>query len=239
MLSELQESATHQLKNKLASIQAFARIALDEQNTKEKPHDKALDFLEEIENLAREALALLQQLLEAQRLETDLTIRKKFCNVTALVQKIVAVNQGLALAKDITLHPPSSMPCYAEMDEDRLGEALDNLISNAIKYSPPHTSVWVAVHSNPKHPKVVRIEVRDEGGGLTRNDRTNLFTKYRRLSAQPTGDESSTGLGLAITKRIVELHGGDLSADSKGPNQGSVFRIHLPTNIRTPMCESV
>jgi signal transduction histidine kinase len=74
----------------------------------------------------------------------------------------------------------------------------------------------------------IAIRVKDEGPGLSQEDMSRLFGRFQRLSARPTGGESSTGLGLSIVKRIVELHGGTVDAQSAGPGQGATFVIRLP-----------
>jgi signal transduction histidine kinase len=74
----------------------------------------------------------------------------------------------------------------------------------------------------------IAISVKDEGPGLSTDDLARLFGRFQRLTAKPTGGESSTGLGLSIVKRIVELHGGSVSAESDGPGRGATFIIRLP-----------
>jgi signal transduction histidine kinase len=110
-------------------------------------------------------------------------------------------------------------------DADRMREAIDNLISNAIKYSPIGGRISVLV--NDEDSKTV-IRVADEGAGLSPEDLSRLFGRFQRLSAKPTAGESSTGLGLSIVKRIVDMHGGKVTANSAGPGQGSTFTIILP-----------
>jgi signal transduction histidine kinase len=104
-------------------------------------------------------------------------------------------------------------------------EAIDNLISNAIKYSPIGGRISVLVNDEDKRTV---IRVADEGAGLSPEDLSRLFGRFQRLSAKPTAGESSTGLGLSIVKRIVDMHGGKVSANSAGPGQGSTFTITLP-----------
>jgi light-regulated signal transduction histidine kinase (bacteriophytochrome) len=93
----------------------------------------------------------------------------------------------------------------------------------AVKYSPERRSIWVSVRRNGQ---AVRIEVRDEGPGLTDTDKTRLFGRFQRLSARPTGGETSTGLGLSIVKHLVELHGGTVRAEN-GPEHGARFTITI------------
>jgi signal transduction histidine kinase len=110
-------------------------------------------------------------------------------------------------------------------DHDRLREAVDNLVSNAIKYSPPGAGIDISLDRDDGHAS---IKVRDRGPGLSPEDMGRLFGRFQRLSAKPTGGESSTGLGLSITKQIVDLHGGTIKVSSDGPGTGSTFEIVLP-----------
>jgi signal transduction histidine kinase len=128
------------------------------------------------------------------------------------------------------------------VDTDRMREVIDNLISNAIKYSPEGKTIAVRVqHSkddNDGGAPSVLVSVRDEGQGLTEEDMKKLFGKFQRLSAQPTAGESSTGLGLAIVKQLVELHGGKVWAESEGKNKGSIFCVKLPSASKTKRSNS-
>ena len=112
-------------------------------------------------------------------------------------------------------------------DADRIREAIDNLVSNAIKYSPIGGKIAVAV-THEGSDTVIRIA--DEGAGLSPEDLGRLFGRFQRLSAKPTAGESSTGLGLSIVKRIIDMHGGHVTADSAGPGQGSTFTVTLPAS---------
>jgi signal transduction histidine kinase len=108
-------------------------------------------------------------------------------------------------------------------DFERLREAMDNVVSNAVKYSPLDQPIHISLE---KADRKVRFLVRDEGPGLTRDDKKRLFGRFQRLSAQPTGGESSNGLGLSIVKQIIELHGGNVSAKSR-VGRGTTFIIEL------------
>ncbi|MDW8465755.1 MAG: sensor histidine kinase [Chloroherpetonaceae bacterium] len=115
----------------------------------------------------------------------------------------------------------------------KFSRCFDNLISNAIKYSPHGKHIWVSMEEHQDVAtlqKVVRIAVKDEGQGLSEADMQKLFGKFQRLSAKPTGGESSTGLGLAIVKQIVELHGGKVWAESEGKDKGATFFVELPVS---------
>jgi len=98
-------------------------------------------------------------------------------------------------------------------------------VSNAIKYTPVGGRMELSMSVDDG---CIAISVKDEGPGLSKDDMARLFGRFQRLSAKPTGGESSTGLGLSIVKRIIELHGGTVSAESDGPGRGATFIIRLP-----------
>jgi signal transduction histidine kinase len=108
---------------------------------------------------------------------------------------------------------------------ERLREAVDNLVSNAVKYSPIGGRIDVSAR---REDGAARIRVVDEGPGFLPEDAARLFGRFQRLSAKPTGGESSTGLGLSITKRIIDLHNGRIFVESAGPNGGAHFNVVLP-----------
>jgi signal transduction histidine kinase len=114
--------------------------------------------------------------------------------------------------------------CIIQGDEVRIRQVADNLLSNASKYSPHGSTITIILETIGE---MVQIAVQDEGPGLTSDDKANLFGMFQRLSAQPTGGESSSGVGLASVKNIVELHGGTIDVLSS-PGEGSTFIVRLP-----------
>ena len=137
----------------------------------------------------------------------------------------LALNSRAARTKSITIHytPPGDLTVKG--DEDRLVEALDNLISNALKYSHSGQAIFIEAR---RLAKCTEISVRDEGLGMTQADISQAFQRFQRLSAKPTAGEGSTGLGLAIVKGIVDAHGGGIRIVSKGKGMGTDFTISLP-----------
>jgi signal transduction histidine kinase len=158
----------------------------------------------------------------------DISIRREPIDIASLVNEVADANQPLAFNKQQTIEvsaPPNSLTMC---DADRMREAIDNLISNAIKYSPIGGKITVVV-TNQDNNTVIRVT--DEGAGLSPEDLGRLFVRFQRLSAKPTAGESSTGLGLSIVKRIVDMHGGEVTADSGGPGRGSTFTVMLPAEM--------
>jgi signal transduction histidine kinase len=109
-------------------------------------------------------------------------------------------------------------------ERGKIHDIIANLLTNAMKYSPRDTAIGIAVG---RHAGICRISVADEGPGISRSDIGDLFKRFKRLANLPTDGESSTGLGLWITKRLVELHGGAIELESRSP-RGSVFVVELP-----------
>ena len=103
-------------------------------------------------------------------------------------------------------------------------QVVDNLLSNAIKFSPPNSVIQVCMQRDTGTYSVL---VRDQGPGIPESERHKLFKDFSQTSVKPTAGEKSTGLGLAICKRIMESHGGSIDAESM-PAGGSVFRITFP-----------
>ena len=101
---------------------------------------------------------------------------------------------------------------------------IDNLVSNAIKFSPSGTTVQISVRSGAGS---FTFSVQDQGPGIPEADRKLLFRSFQKLSARPTGGEKSTGLGLAIVKRIIDAHGGRIDVES-GPAGGTRFAVTMP-----------
>ncbi|UCF51722.1 MAG: HAMP domain-containing histidine kinase, partial [Bradyrhizobium sp.] len=155
----------------------------------------------------------------------DITIRREPVDVAALVKEVAEANQPLAFNKQQAISVTAPPNVVTMCDTDRIREAIDNLISNAVKYSPIGGKITVAV-THDAGDTIVRVS--DEGAGLSPEDLGRLFGRFQRLSAKPTAGESSTGLGLSIVKRIIDMHGGEVTAESDGPNKGSTFTITLP-----------
>ena len=111
-----------------------------------------------------------------------------------------------------------------QLDPGVTVQVLENLVSNAVKYSPPGTDIFVRLKSCPQS---ARVEVQDQGPGLNAEDQTKLFGKFARLSAKPTGGEHSTGLGLSIVKKMVEAMGGKVWCETE-PGHGATFIVEFP-----------
>jgi two-component system sensor histidine kinase/response regulator len=117
-------------------------------------------------------------------------------------------------------------PVLAWGDSTALDHVLDNLLSNALKFSPPGKPIQLCVRAVDGHVECI---VRDEGPGFTEADQALMFRRYKRLSARPTAGEPSTGLGLSIVRKLVQAMNGELHFQST-PGQGTAFTVRLPVN---------
>ena len=223
--NEILGTVAHDLKNPLGVILGRTEM-LTELITASASKESVTAQVEHIRDATRRLTSMVDHLIsDAMADAFDISIRREPVDVAGLVGEVADANQPLAANKQQTIHV-SAPPNFVTMcDADRMREAIDNLVSNAIKYSPIGGKITVLVTHEGKNT-VIRIA--DEGAGLSPEDLGRLFGRFQRLSAKPTAGESSTGLGLSIVKRIIDMHGGQVTADSAGPGQGSTFTVTLP-----------
>jgi signal transduction histidine kinase len=141
-----------------------------------------------------------------------------------VVEASVNSHQRDSKKKNQLLHATVEKNCLVYGDQQLLRQIANHLISNAIKFSSPGKSIWVALG---QHGDSVVLKVRDEGPGIHEDEKEKLFNKFQRLSTRPTAGEISTGLGLAITRDLVELHNGSITVQSE-LEKGSTFIVNLP-----------
>ncbi|MFN3344152.1 MAG: ATP-binding protein [Chloroherpetonaceae bacterium] len=226
--TELLSIAAHDLKNPLQSIIGFASLI---QECAERPADTQR-YATTIQNAAQRMFKLINELLNTTAIDAGkLTLHRFPCSLGELASFVLAANLQQANQKEQRIDFHAEPDCIAEVDAERIREVFDNLVSNAIKYSAIGKTIWIRIFrtlSSDEQLPVIRFTVRDEGQGLTEDDMKKLFGRFQRLSAKPTGGESSTGLGLSIAKQLVELHNGKLWAESEGKEKGATFIVELP-----------
>jgi signal transduction histidine kinase len=223
--SEMLGTVAHDLKNPLSVILGRTEMLSDMMESA-APADSMRAQIGHIRTAAKRLTGMVDNLMsDAMADALDITVRRELVDLAALVNEVAEANRPLAERKQQVVELSVPADLQALCDLDRMREAIDNLLSNAIKYSPIGGRIELMVGRDGTN-SIIRI--RDEGAGLSPEDLTRLFGRFQRLSAKPTGGETSTGLGLSIVKRIVDLHGGTISAESAGPGLGTSFLVTLP-----------
>jgi signal transduction histidine kinase len=230
--SEILETVAHDLKNPLSVILGRAEI-LDELVTSGNAGaDKMEMQVVQIKGSARRLTEMVDQLMaNASTGVLDISVRWEDLNLANLVREVSESNRTLAARKGQNMSLAIPERLMTRGDPDRLREALDNIIGNAVKYSPLGGDIAVSATEETGEPV---IRVCDSGPGFAPEDMGRMFGRFQRLSAKPTGGESSTGLGLSITKRIIELHAGDISVEANGGAGGSTFLVRLKPAADAP-----
>lgn len=214
----------HDLRNPLASIRGLAEFLQD--GTVGQLTPDQLDLVNTIHEASQGMLAMVNELLDLSVIESgELKIQPEERPIAELLTKAIYLNNINAGKKGSRIE--FSSPPHVTMlriDADKIRQVLDNLLSNAIKFSPPNSVVSVSTESNDACYAVL---VKDQGPGIPENERHKLFQDFGQTSVKPTAGEKSTGLGLAICKRIMEAHGGGIEAETTGAG-GGVFKITFP-----------
>jgi len=224
--NEILGTVAHDLRNPLGVILGRAELMKELVATEPVPVERITDQLGHIRASAGQMTELVNDLISDAMMDAhNIAIRREQVDLVQMLGEIVTANRALTEKKKQTIQLVAPAHQMCSCDPDRLREAVDNLVSNAIKYSPVGGYIELTMSLADES---ILIRVADEGAGLSEEDISRLFGRFQRLSARPTAGESSTGLGLSIVKRIIELHGGSVSAQSAGPGRGATFTIRLP-----------
>ena len=223
--NEFMGIAAHDLRSPLGTIQGFSDLLLEDP---EMGREEQEDFTRRISDTAKRMSEMVQNLLDANRIERgEMKLNLAPTELSAPLGGVVEAYRPRAAAKQQSVHLQNeASPVTVLVDPSVLVQVLENLVSNAVKYSPPGKDIFVRLK---KLPDAVRCEVQDEGPGLSAEDQKKLFGKFARLSAKPTGGEHATGLGLSIVKKMVEAMNGQVWCESE-PGRGALFIVQFPTN---------
>jgi two-component system, OmpR family, sensor kinase len=214
----------HDLRNPLATIQLLSDCLRESAGDRLEPDE--VGMIEEIEQASTTMRRLIEDLLDVSKVEASgLDIVRAPTDLVALVQATVALNRPLAKRKHIQVVVETDQPrVVVDIDAERIRQVLNNLFSNAVKYSMPATNIRITLACETS---TAVVSVIDEGQGIPPEELPRLFHAFSRTSVQPTAGEPSTGLGLAICKKIIGAHGGKIWAES-APGRGSTFRFTVP-----------
>ena len=218
--------ASHDLKNPLNNIYNFA--AMIEENDS-LPPNQVTQIAHRIVNISLQMFQLIDSLITSAAMELEeLNCKNERVDLLLSASSIIQQFSVAAEKKSLKIHlEKNSEKVIADADYDLTLQVLDNLISNAIKFSPPNKNIWVKLLKPANPQNKVRIEIKDEGPGFSEDDKLKIFNRFSRLSARPTGGESSTGLGLFTVKKLVEAMNGNVFYQSE-PGEGALFIVELP-----------
>ncbi|MDQ1265079.1 MAG: hypothetical protein QG635_229 [Bacteroidota bacterium] len=235
--SEFLGIAAHDMKNPLNSIIGFTNLTIRDISESEfsdislKNH--LLKCMNTVKDTANFMYKTVNELLNTETLESGrLIINKSDCLLGKIINSVIIRNKVSSDAKKIDLYTKIYNEAIIFADEGRIREIADNLISNAIKYSPHGKKIFISLTPIKNYENIqYKFSVKDEGVGLTESDKKYAFERFHKLSAQPTAGESSTGLGLSIVKKLAQLHEAEVGIESEYGEGAEFFVIFPAFNI--------
>ena len=225
--SELFSRTSHELKTPLISVKGFTELLLTLYKSKLDP--EIISILEEISDGSKRLEKIINLLLDSTKLEAgQLSLNLQDENLTFLIKFCVKELQGLAKLRDQTISLNLQDKLETKFDKERIYEVISNLLVNAIKYTPPGGKITI---ESKKNEESYEISIKDNGIGFTEEEKNQVFRQFGKIERYGQGWDiaaDGTGLGLYITKSLVELHGGKIWIESEGRNKGTTFHFSLP-----------
>ena len=211
----------HDLKSPLNNNKGLIQLIKMPDNL----NDQQKDYLKKLEKSNEQGVQLIEDLLHLYRIESKQLPEVEAINIQNYFNDIIQKHEDTASLKKIKIEKEiRTNQTYFNTDTDKLQRIMDNLISNALKFSYEDCSIYIKVE---KEGSQLKIEVRDEGMGIMEEEQDKIFQKFQKMSNKPTAGESSSGLGLSIVKTLVEQLKGTIEFESK-PGKGTSFRVMLP-----------
>lgn len=221
--NEFLANISHELRTPLNSILGFSDILGTQLYGNLNP--KQEEYINDIKVSATHLLGMINEVLDMSKIEANaMKVVKSAFWISRAVDEVVNILSPLAQKKNIKLIKNMAVDFEVFADYQKIQQILYNLVSNAIKYSPENDEVEISINSDDEN---FRILVHDNGIGIDKKYHGKIFAKFVQLDSAYTQKESSTGLGLTITKELVELHGGKISLISE-INNGSTFIVEIP-----------
>lgn len=224
MRSQFIQAATHDLKNPLFNIMGYADL-LQDLNSESTPEQIA-EFSKQISNSSDRMKRLISNMLDLLHAESrHISLDLRMINFREFILEHLASQQLSAEEKSIELQFDTDEPeLQVALDMNLFSRVLDNLVSNAIKYSPENTSIFISLS---RLPQAIALDIADQGYGMSQATIDNLFTPFFRAADMQKRGIEGTGLGLAVIKEIMNRHDGDIQVESE-LGKGSMFRVLLP-----------
>jgi signal transduction histidine kinase len=225
MKSEFLANMSHELRTPLNSIIGFTEFLIDEKPGPLRP--KQQEYLGDVLNSARHLLQLINDVLDLAKVEAGkMELYPETFSVRIAVEEVTAVIKGIVRKKHITVSIDVSEGLDAiTLDQHKFKQVLYNLLSNAVKFTDEGGQM--DIHAHRLDPHWLEVQVRDTGIGIKAEDINRLFAEFEQLDSGSARRFEGTGLGLALTKKIIEFQGGSIGVQSE-PGKGSVFTVVLP-----------
>ncbi len=222
---EFMAVATHELKTPVTSIKAYAQVL--EHRFRSVGDERSAALVAKIDTQLEKLNSIIGDVLDATRIEQGkLPMRPSAVALNELLHEVAEEVERSSLTHHVAL--ALGAECILHVDRERIGQVFTNLLTNAIKYSPGSDTVWVrTMHVADARGKRVVIAVRDTGLGMQAEDVPHVFDRFFRAHGTDRDTYPGLGLGLYISKEIVDRHGGDIWAESI-PGKGSTFYVALP-----------
>jgi signal transduction histidine kinase len=216
---------SHELRTPLNGIIGFTEFLIDEKPGPLKPKQK--EYMGDVLQSARHLLQLINDVLDLAKVEAGkMELHPEIFPVHKAVEEVAAVIKGIAQKKRIAVGMEIGLGLDAvTLDQQKFKQVLYNLLSNAVKFSDDGGQV--GIHARRLGPHQFEVQVRDTGIGIKAEDIKRLFTEFEQLDSGTTRRFEGTGLGLALTKKIIEFQGGHIRVESE-VGEGSVFTVVLP-----------
>lgn len=217
----------HDLRNPIGTSESFAGLLLESYH--DYSEEEHLTFLEIIRKSCGYSLQLISDFLNISKIEAGVfELQIAPSEYIGFLTEVIAQNNHIARKKQQIIHLRTEIETLPiEMDANKIRQVVDNLLGNAMKYSPGEQSIEVLVEMGSEG---VITRITDHGPGITPAEQQSLFLAYKTASSKPTGGEKATGLGLAIAKMVIDAHKGSIEVESE-PGKGSTFSFTLPLPI--------
>ncbi|GAW92713.1 ATP-binding protein [Calderihabitans maritimus] len=227
--SEFMANISHELRTPLTAILAFTEMLLD--GAAGRITEEQKEYLQDIAESGQQLLKMIDDLLRLSKIEAGkMELNRSLIEVYHLVEGAVRTVKPLAERKGLVIHTKveEGLPSLFA-DREKLGQVLLNLLSNAVKFTPAGGYIEVRAGLT-KDGRAFSFAVKDTGIGIAPEDQKIIFEKFRQVDGSPSRSYGGSGLGLALAKHLVELHGGELTVESE-PGKGSTFTFVIPAQL--------
>ena len=215
---------SHELRTPLNAIIGFSEVLIDEKPGPLKPKQK--EYLDDVFSSGRHLLQLINDVLDLAKVEAGkMELHPETFPVHKAVEEVVAGIKGIANKKHMAVSIEIGADSVVTLDQQKFKQILYNLLSNAVKFSDDGGQV--SIKARRMAPHHFEVQIHDTGIGIKTEDIDRLFTEFEQLDSGTARRFEGTGLGLALTKKIVEFQGGRISLESQ-PGKGSLFTVVLP-----------